>query len=84
MNRQGDIKMKIDANVRWLIDDPEQGIVKGNVEKVPVDADYVDADEGRVYDWIEEEIAIRHPPRYLCGKRDFVIENVDEVVDALP
>jgi len=74
--------MKIDATIRWKIDDPSHDIKTGSTATVLVDADYVSADEGEVTAWVENTIAEDYCKSYPCGEC-FAIENMDEILEEL-
>lgn len=80
--------MKIDAKIRWIIDDKDLGIVSGSEETVAVDADYVNSDFKEIVDWIQDELEKKYKtPLYFSSSEndeyDFVILNMNDLLDDL-
>ena len=79
--------MKIDAKIRWVIDDAVLGIVCNSTETVPIDIDYTEADKNSVAESAEYELQTKYGANlitsFAADEHDFVIENLDEIVAEL-
>ena len=80
--------MKIDAKIRWVIDDDVLGIVCNSTETVPIDVDYTEADKNSVAESAEYELQTKYGANLITSfaaddGHDFVIENIDEIVAEL-
>lgn len=80
--------MKIDAKIRWVIDDSQLGIVCDSTESVPIDMDYTEADKNAVAESVEHELQVKYGANLITSfaaddEHDFVIENLDEIVAEL-
>ena len=73
--------MKIDAKVRFVIDDDVLQIHVDQTEKVPVDLDYVD-DYDDVVQSVEERLYKKFNA-ILTNEVDFVIENASEICEEI-
>lgn len=80
--------MKIDAKIRWMIDDDVLGIVCNSTETVPIDMDYTEADKNAVAESVEYELQVKYGANLITSfaeddEHDFVIENLDDIVTEL-
>ena len=75
--------MKIDAKIKWLIDEPELNISVDKTETVLVDADYCECDESDIIGCIENELTEKYGTGFYVGQDDFVIMNMVELLEAL-
>lgn len=75
--------MKIDAKIKWLIDEPELNIEIDKIENVPIDTDYVESDEYSVTAAIEEELVKKHGTSFYESQDDFIVVNMNDVLDDL-
>ena len=73
--------MKIDAKVRFVIDDDVLQIHVDQTEEVPVDLDYVD-DYDDVVQSVEERLYKKFNA-ILINEVDFVIENAAELCEEI-
>lgn len=73
--------MKIDAKVRFVIDDDVLQIHVDQTEEVPVDLDYVD-DYDDVVQSVEERLYKKFNA-ILANEVDFVIENAAELCEEI-
>ena len=73
--------MKIDAKVRFVIDDDVLQIHVDQTEEVPVDLDYVD-DYDDVVQSVEEHLYKKFNA-ILANEVDFVIENAAELCEEI-
>ena len=73
--------MKIDAKVRFVIDDDVLQIHVDQTEEVPVDLDYVD-DYDDVVQSVEERLYKKFNT-ILTNEVDFVIENAAELCEEI-
>lgn len=73
--------MKIDAKVRFIIDDDVLQIHVDQTEEVPVDLDYVD-DYDDVVQSVEERLYKKFNA-ILANEVDFVIENAAELCEEI-
>lgn len=73
--------MKIDAKVRFIIDDDVLQIHVDQTEEVPVDLDYVD-DYDDVVQSVEEHLYKKFNA-ILTNEVDFVIENAAELCEEI-
>ena len=73
--------MKIDAKVRFVIDDDVLQIHVDQTEEVPVDLDYVD-DYDDVVQSVEEHLYKKFNS-ILANEVDFVIENAAELCEEI-
>ena len=73
--------MKIDAKIKWLIDEPELNITVDKIETVLVDADYCESDVENITQYIENELAEKYGTSFYVGQDDFVITNMDELIE---
>ena len=75
--------MKIDAKIKWLIDEPDMNISVDKIDRVTVDADYCEANAGAITEWVENELAETYGTGFYVGQDDFVIMNMDELIEEL-
>ena len=80
--------MKIDAKIRWVIDDNQLGIKCDSTEVVPIDMDYTEADKNSIAESIEYELQSKYGTTFIASfsendGHDFVIENIDELIEEL-
>ena len=80
--------MKIDAKIRWMIDDSQLGIKRDSTETVLIDMDYTEADKNSVAESIEYELEAKYGVSLITSfdaadGHDFVIENMDDIIAEL-
>jgi len=73
--------MKIDAHVKWLIDEPQLGIEVDKLEIVPVDVDYIEPSEDELTVWIENELAEKYGISFYVSQDDFTIMNMNDLIE---
>ena len=80
--------MKIDAKIRWMIDDSLLGIKCDSTETVLIDMDYTEADKNSVAESVEYELGAKYGVSFITSfdaadGHDFVIENMDDIIAEL-
>ena len=80
--------MKIDAKIRWMIDDSQLGIKCDSTETVLIDMDYTEADKNSVAESVEYELEAKYGVSFITSfdaadGHDFVIENMDDIIEEL-
>jgi len=72
--------MKIDAKIKWLIDEPQFDIAVDKIETVLVDADYVEAESEDILQWIENALSEKYGTSFYECQNDFTVMNMAELI----
>lgn len=73
--------MKIDAKIKWLIDEPQLGIEVDKLETVAVDIDYIEPTQDELTDWIENSLAEKYGTSFYMSQDDFTIMNMNDLIE---
>lgn len=73
--------MKLDAEVKFNEPFPGTSIDINEIYFIPVDSDYVHADEDELYEWISNELYKKF--NHTFSDREFTVKNFWDLLDEL-